>query len=147
LQSLPAHDLPLAKTTSFDTLLAAMPDSPAHSSPPPQPTLFAVKTTRPSSTETTTEPDLFSISINRPSGYESWQRQQQEQKKAFEKQWGIPLGCRVRLQLTTHGRPIEGIIRLANDDAHAASASPKERFLRIQSTTFSPREVESLCRI
>lgn len=123
-----------------------MPDTPV----PPQSTIFAVKPFRRANVGSSDgaheeEPDLFSTSQSDASGYEAWQRQQQEQKKAFEKKWGIPLGCRVRVQLTTQGRPIEGLIRFASDDPKEASA--KERFLRIQDTAFSPREVESLTRV
>lgn len=119
-------------------------------SSPPQTTLFAVKSTRPktssATSDSTEELDLFATaSTSNASGYEAWQRQQQEQKKAFEKKWGLPLGCRVRIQLTTQGRPIEGIIRLATDNPN--DANRKDRFLRIQDTTFSPREVESLTRV
>jgi hypothetical protein len=114
------------------------------------PTIFAVKPTGRRKATHAGEPaedelDLFSNTQNNTSGYEAWQSQQLEQKKALEKKWGIPIGCRVRIQLTTHGRPIEGLIRLASDDATDATA--KERFLRIQDTAFSPREVESLTRV
>jgi len=125
-----------------------MPDSPTPAQP--QPTIFAVKPVSrtkasPADDNTEEELDLFSSSQSDLSGYEIWQRQQQEQKRAFEKKWGIPLGCRVRIQLTTQGLPIEGLIRFASDDPKEVTA--KERFLRIQDTAFSPREVESLTRM
>jgi hypothetical protein len=125
-----------------------MSDTPSPTPPPP--TIFAVKPINRSKAHSNGEPaedelDLFSTAQSQSSGYEAWQSQQLEQKKAFEKKWGIPLGCRVRIQLTTQGRPIEGLIRLASDDL--APATAKERFLRIQDTVFSPREVESLTRV
>lgn len=93
--------------------------------------------------------DLFSFSTanngSDADGYAAWQEQQRQVKQAIERKWGVPLGCRVRLQLITQGQPIEGIVRLADDDIQNPGA--KDRFLRIQDIRFSPREIETLARL
>jgi len=125
--------------------------------PLPGPGVFAMESTVPtfrsrragvpeSNAPDPQQPDLFGLAASLPSnGYEIWQQERQKAKRVFESQWGVPLGCRVRVELTTRGRPIEGVIRVIEEAAE--DASPKERFLRCGDVEFSPREVENLVRL
>lgn len=75
-------------------------------------------------------------------GFRRWREELDARKHAFETRWGIILGRRVSLQLASHNRPIEGIIRIDSEPAKAGkTASP---LFRIGTLPFCPSEIESI---
>jgi hypothetical protein len=77
-------------------------------------------------------------------GYRNWQKRLDEQKRAFERKWGIVLGRRVRVTLRNHDRPLEGEIYLVDENI---SPSTKDIRLRIKGFEFARSEVAGIVRI
>lgn len=72
-------------------------------------------------------------------GYHRWRERLDEQRKAFEKRWGVPLGHRVRLQLRGYQQPLSGRIEVIDP----RSTHPRFRLGRLE---FHPEDIESLVR-
>lgn len=72
-------------------------------------------------------------------GYRRWRERLDEQRRAFERRWGIPIGPRVRLRLRGYRKSIIG--RIETSDPR--SSRPK---FRIRGIEFAPDEVESVSR-
>jgi len=86
----------------------------------------------------------FDFEAGTEDGYRGWRRRLDDQKREIESRWGIILGRRVRVQLTSFDRPVEGIIRLIAAGSAGDSGPPR---LRMNSLEFSPAEIESVVRI
>ncbi|MDP1590139.1 MAG: hypothetical protein Q8M07_20465 [Prosthecobacter sp.] len=92
------------------------------------------------------EPDLFQIS--RGDGYEKWKQEQAAERLAFEKQWGVPLGKQVRVQL--RGEPRERVGRLqaaAEPKGRSKTTASRHLRLRIGEHIFLSSQIESLVRV
>lgn len=72
-------------------------------------------------------------------GYRRWQERLDQQRRDFERRWGIPLGHRVRVQLEHHAKPLVGRV----EAIQARSAKPR---LRLGTVEFSPDQIESVVR-
>lgn len=86
--------------------------------------------------------DQGEFDFDRPgneAGYERWRERLDQQRRDFEKRWGVPLGHRVHLRLRDHARSVTGRIEVTD-----LRASPP-RF-RIGSIEFTADEIESVVR-
>ncbi len=115
--------------------------------PPPPPTVFAPRhagAVKPIAQDS--NGDLFSqAATTSENGHSIWQEQQKAAKQALGRQWGVPLGHRVRVQLSSQGQPLEGILRLATD--RLDNLNRHDRFLRVGDVLFSPHDIESITRL
>lgn len=76
-------------------------------------------------------------------GFRRWREQLEAGQRAFERRWGVTLGCRVVLMLRGHAKPLTGVVRIVSD-APPSDGRPPE--LEIRGVRFFPEEVESLIR-
>ena len=72
-------------------------------------------------------------------GYRRWRERLDEQRRAFEKRWGVPLNQSVRLQLRGYDRPLIGRVEVVDPRG-------KIPVLRIGRIEFRPEEIESVVR-
>jgi hypothetical protein len=74
------------------------------------------------------------------SGYDRWQEEKAEQVRAFEQQWGIPLGKRVRVELKGAVGDLIGVLK--SDFSHPA----KQRgiYLRMGTHAFHSTQIISV---
>lgn len=77
-------------------------------------------------------------------GYQKWQQQQNEKKRAFELRHGIVLGRRVKVWLTGETLPLEGMIHLSPQKDRQMTSKLR---LLMGSREFSPTEIESIVRL
>lgn len=89
------------------------------------------------------------------SGYEAWRAEVDEQRRSFERRWGVKLGRRVRVQLHGEARELEGQLHLSRrDDGREASRKGAERDsrsrplrLRLGKREFLSTQIESLVTV
>lgn len=73
-------------------------------------------------------------------GYAAWKREVEEAKRSFERRWGVPPGCVVRVQLRGEPMEREGVLRVSE-----APAGPKAVLrLQVGDRVFEVREIEHL---
>ncbi len=74
------------------------------------------------------------------SGYDRWQAEKAEQVRAFEQQWGIPLGKQVRVELKGKEGDLVGVLKA--DFAHP----PRTRgiYLRLGKMAFHSTQIVSV---
>lgn len=82
----------------------------------------------------------FSAS-NSEEGFHKWRRELDERKQAFERRFGVILGRLVRVSLSHHRMPLEGIIRLASDQQNMGT---KHLRFRLREIEFSVHDIESI---
>lgn len=94
------------------------------------------------------EPDLFQNSRGDGDGYEKWKQEQTAERLAFQKQWGVPLGKQVRVQLRGEAREREGRLVAAEEPGKRTKGSaPRHLRLRIGEHVFLSSQIESLVRV
>jgi len=93
------------------------------------------------------EPDLFQIS--RGDGYEKWKQEQAAERLAFQKQWGVPLGKQVRVQLRGEPRERVGRLVVAEEPGKRSTKGAASRHLRLRigDHVFLSSQIESLVRV
>jgi len=74
-------------------------------------------------------------------GHRKWQRELDDNKRAFETRFGVILGRRVRVQLTGELGPLEGMIYLVSRKTPQSAAPVR---LCLGNREFTPREIESI---
>ena len=74
-------------------------------------------------------------------GYQKWQQQLDENKRAFELRHGIVLGRRVKVWLTGGTLPLEGMIHLSPQKDRQVTSKLR---LLMGCREFSPMEIESI---
>jgi hypothetical protein len=77
-------------------------------------------------------------------GYQKWQQELEEKKRAFELRHGVVIGRRVRVQLIGETDPLEGMIYLLSRET---SQSATKLRLSIGKREFTPLEIESIVRL
>lgn len=115
--------------------------SPNPAPPPQSPPPCTPEPTQPPATPE----DLFSLAEARGAtndGYERFQLERQAALRDFQKRWGVPLGKSIRVQLSSHSLPLEGILRLDEN------SPPHPRYVRliIADHRFHSGQIESLVR-
>lgn len=73
-------------------------------------------------------------------GYAAWKREAEEARRSFERQWGVPLGQAVRVQLRGERTEREGVLRVAEEPTEPGGVLR----LRLGERVFEAREIESL---
>jgi hypothetical protein len=77
-------------------------------------------------------------------GFARWKEDAENEKRAFEKRWGVPLGKLVRVQLRGEAREREGLLRVVEEPA---GSSAKALRLTMGGHTFAATQIESLVRV
>jgi hypothetical protein len=77
-------------------------------------------------------------------GFACWREDAENEKRAFEKRWGVPLGKLVRVQLRGESREREGLLRVVEEPA---GSSAKALRLTMGGHTFAATQIESLVRV
>ena len=77
-------------------------------------------------------------------GFARWKEDAENEKRAFEKRWGVPLGKLVRVQLRGEAREREGLLRVAEEPA---GSSAKALRLTLGGHVFAAAQIESLVRV
>lgn len=77
-------------------------------------------------------------------GWNKWQRELEEKKRAFETRHGIILGKRVQVRLRGEFEPLEGAVRVVSKRAPVVSAQLR---LGIGAREFIVAEIESIVRM
>ena len=89
------------------------------------------------------------------SGYDAWRAELDEQRRAFERRWGVKLGRRVRVQLLGEARELEGQLQISPRDVSrkgvetsaAQGARPRALHLRLGQREFLSTQIESLVTV
>ena len=77
-------------------------------------------------------------------GFARWKEEAENEKRAFEKRWGVPLGKLVRVQLRGESREREGLLRVVEEPA---GSSAKALRLTMGGHAFAASQIESLVRV
>jgi hypothetical protein len=77
-------------------------------------------------------------------GYQKWQLELDEKKRAFELRYGVIIGRRVQVQLIGKLEPMVGMIYLVSKKGTLSTTKIR---LKMGSREFSPTEIESILRL
>jgi len=83
---------------------------------------------------------------NSEEGFHKWRRELDGQKLAFERRFGVILGRPVRVTLSSHRMPLEGIIRLTSEQQNKGASAKNLKF-RLNGIEFSVHDMESIVSI
>ncbi len=73
-------------------------------------------------------------------GFENWRREQEARLDAIRREWGLPVGLRVRIRLRNIDGDFEGTLRLSEPPSRIDRRAPLR--LKIDNITFSFVEIE-----
>lgn len=77
-------------------------------------------------------------------GFARWKEEAENEKRAFERRWGVPLGKLVRVQLRGEAREREGVLRVVEEPA---GSSVRALRLTLGGHVFAAAQIESLVRV